>query len=163
MLVGFAAYVVLLGFERALLANPLVARSAAHDPVERAASARFGLTLLLAAALPVAMTFAAMGVVVPAQFGRGMLLFAPWLVPALVEDLARSILFRDGQGRSAFLADLTWLTLLLVTAPIALTSGSDWAVASCWGSWRPGWSRGGAGTDTLDARFSPTRGRLVEV
>lgn len=133
MVVGFSAYVVLLGFERALMSEPLVASSAAQEPAERATSVSLGLTLTIAASLPTASVFAAIGVVLPTEFGRGMLLFAPWLVPAIAQDLGRSILFGDGRGRSAALADVTWLLTMAATSPVAFVTGADWAVASCWG------------------------------
>jgi O-antigen/teichoic acid export membrane protein len=134
MFVGFAAYLVLLGFERGLLTDPLIASSAGRSAAERAATARFCLTLAVLAAVAAGAVLALVGAVIPAQIGRGMILFAPWLVPALIEDTGRSILFRDGRGRSAALADATWLLTMVATAPIAIESRSDWAVTGCWGA-----------------------------
>jgi O-antigen/teichoic acid export membrane protein len=134
MFVGFAAYLVLIGFERGLLTDPLIANSAARSEAERAATARFCLTLAALAAVAAGAVLALAGALIPAQFGRGMILFAPWLVPAMLEDTGRSILFRDGRGRSAALADAAWLLTMVATAPIAIESRSDWAVAGCWGA-----------------------------
>src|SRR3954447_26452611 len=47
VLIGFAAYVLLLGFVRALLTEPLITSSAGRDPAERAFSARSALTIVL--------------------------------------------------------------------------------------------------------------------
>src|SRR2546430_11220084 len=52
--VGFAAYFALLGFERALIANPLVARSSSDPSSERKAPARHAVTVSLLASVPVA-------------------------------------------------------------------------------------------------------------
>lgn len=131
--VGFAAYLLLLGFARGLVTNPLIANSAALDPSERAETARFALTVTLAGGLPAAAVLAGAGAVLPAQYGRGILLFAPWLVPTLVQDLGRSIVFRDRRGKSTALSDATWLLTMAVFAPVAFTTGSEWAVVGCWG------------------------------
>src|SRR3954447_4115873 len=45
LLIGFAAYVLLLGFLRALLTEPLLASSSGRDLAEKVLSARAALTL----------------------------------------------------------------------------------------------------------------------
>ncbi len=82
---GFSAYLVLLGFERGLLTDPLIASSAAGNAAERAKTARFCLTLAFLVAVAAGAGLAVIGAIIPAQFGRGMILFAPWLVPAMME------------------------------------------------------------------------------
>src|SRR2546423_143063 len=131
--VGFPAYLLLLGLQRGLVGEPLVVRTSGDSPAGRAIRARFALTFTLAAALPAAAILAGIGLVLPARFGRGMLLFAPFLVPALIQDLGRSIVFRDRSGSSTALSDATWLFAMVAAAPVAFEVGSDWAVVGCWG------------------------------
>ena len=134
LFVGFLAYLVLLGFQRSLVTDPLVVGSSKRNPSERAARSRFALTLTLTAALPAAGLVAAIGVAAPEEFGRGMLLFAPWLVPALIQDLGRSIVFRDRTGRATAYSDAAWLLGMAAAVPLALGTDSDWAVVGCWGA-----------------------------
>lgn len=133
LIVGFSAYLVLLGFQRGLVTDPLVVGSSARSPAERAARANFALTLTLAASLPAAGMVAALGFLLPEQLGRGMLLFAPWIVPALIQDLGRSIVFRDRYGPYTVLSDGMWLLAMAGTAPLAFMKADDWAVVGCWG------------------------------
>ena len=58
----------------------------------------------------------------------------PWFAPALVQDLGRSVVFRDRAGRSTALSDLTWLVVMFALVPFAFATGSDWAVVGCWGA-----------------------------
>ena len=132
--VGFAAYLLLLGFERGLLTEPLIATSSAKGALARVATARLAVTVALAALIPASALLAAIGVVLPARVGLGTLLFAPWVAAALVQDLGRSILFRDRSGPSVVLSDATWLLAMAMTAPIAFKTHSDWAVTGCWGA-----------------------------
>ena len=131
--VGFAAYFALLGFERALVTDPLIASSSARTALEQRASARHAVTVGFLAALPAAAGLAGLGLVLPAQIGRGMLLFAPWLVPALIQDLGRSIVFRDRRNHSSAFSDATWLMTMLVVSPLAFVFRSDWLVTGTWG------------------------------
>src|SRR6185436_7766642 len=73
LLIGFAAYVLLLGFMRALVTEPLVASSSGGEPSERALSANAALTLALASSGVVAGLLAAISLALPAEIGRGML------------------------------------------------------------------------------------------
>ena len=134
MFVGFSTYLLLLSLERALVTDPLVATSSARDPTERQSSARFAITLVFIAAIPTSVSLTAIGIALPAKFGLGMLLFAPWIGAALIQELGRSILFRDRRGPSVAISDATWLVTMLATAPIAFVTRSDWAVIGCWGA-----------------------------
>jgi O-antigen/teichoic acid export membrane protein len=132
--VGFTAYLVVLGLARGLVANPLTAQTAADSAAERSETARFALSLTALATVAVGCVVAAIGAGLPGEVGQSLLLFAPWLVPALVHDLGRSILFRDGRGRDAFVGDGTWLLVMGAMTPIAFAAGSIWAVTACWGA-----------------------------
>jgi O-antigen/teichoic acid export membrane protein len=133
LVVGFTAYLVLLGFQRGLVSDPLVVGSSVVVPAERRAHTSFAVTLSLVGAVPAAGTLAGIGLLLPEQLGRGMLLFAPWIVPALLQDLGRSIVFRDRTQRSTAFSDATWLLTMIATAPLAFVIGSDLAVVACWG------------------------------
>ena len=133
LLIGFATYVLALGFLRALLSEPLVARSASQDTEAQEAGARAALTLALVAAVGTACVVAIIGLVLPDHIGRGLLLFAPWLVPALMQDIGRSIVFRDRQNRTAVFSDAAWLLVMGATIPLALSSDSDWLITASWG------------------------------
>ena len=133
LLIGFAAYVLLLGFMRALVTEPLVASSSGREPSERALSANAALTLALVSSVAAAGLVATISLALPTQIGRGMLLFSPWLIPALVQDVARSIVFRDRTGGSAAFSDAAWLVAMAASVPFAFAAESDWAVVACWG------------------------------
>jgi len=132
LLIGFAAYVMLLGFLRALVTEPMIARTTETTTRADLAS-RSALTIAFAASLAAAVLLALLGFMLPSQVGQGMLLFAPWLVPALVQDMARSIVFRDRTGPSAVLSDATWLVAMAAVAlrqagwrPVPLKRAAAW-------------------------------------
>ena len=166
VLIGFAAYIFLLGFVRSLLTEPLITSSAGRDAATRSTGARSAMTIAVAGTAAAAVLLAAISTVVPDRVGRGMLLFAPWLVPALAQDLGRSIVFRDRTGPRMVLSDATWLVTMAVTAPIAVAANSDWLVVGCWGlgsatgavvalwqiRWRPTGLRRAIGWWKTDAR-----------
>jgi len=133
LFVGLPAYFILLGLLQALVTTPLVARSSAGDAEERAVRARFAVTLAFAGLVPAVILLAAIGILLPDELGRGMLLFAPWLLPAVVQDLGRSIIFRDLSGPSTVVSDATWLLVMAATVPLAINIGTDWSVVGCWG------------------------------
>jgi O-antigen/teichoic acid export membrane protein len=133
LLIGFAAYVFALGFLRALVTDPLIAASSGTDVATRQRTGSAALTLALLSSLLVAALAAVIGALVSGGFGLGFLVFAPWLVPALVQDLARSIVFRDKSGPAVVASDVAWLVTMGAAAPFALATTSEWAVAGCWG------------------------------
>jgi len=133
VLIGFGAYILLLGFLRALVTEPLVASSSRREPSGKVSSAHAALTLAVATSVAAAGLLATIGAVLPYEIGHGMLLFAPWLAPALIQDLGRSIVFRDRTTGSAVFSDATWLATMAAAAPLAFAWGSDWAVVACWG------------------------------
>jgi O-antigen/teichoic acid export membrane protein len=131
---GFSCYLIALGFQRALLSDPLVASSAAMASEDRADATRHALALALAWSLAGAVLLGLVGLLVPGDIGRGALLFVPWLVPALVQDFWRMVLFRDGRGRAGAANDLVWLAVMAATAPLAFLAGSAWAAVGSWGA-----------------------------
>lgn len=131
--IGFSAYLIILGFERALLAEPAVIVSsaksqAARDGINRsvvAATVMFGCLGALA--------LLSVGFSVGGRIGRGLILFAPWLMPALLQDLWRMLLFRDGRGFAAASNDGFWLIGMLLGLPLAWNVRTDWAIVAWWG------------------------------
>jgi O-antigen/teichoic acid export membrane protein len=130
---GFSAYLLTLGLQRRLITEPLLAASSAAAPQERRRSADLALTACIAWGILAALGCAAVGVVLPGPAGRGLLLLSPWLVPALVQDLWRNLLFRDARASGAAANDAIWLVVMAAAAIPAWLFGTSWAVMGCWG------------------------------
>ena len=131
---GFLVYLLGLGTQRALLCDPLVARSTTLPPAERARIARCGMTMSLALGGLATAVAALLSRVDPSSIGHGVGLFAPWLLPALLQDYWRAVLFRDGRGRAAAANDSLWALTMILTAPLAFHVGTEWAAVACWGA-----------------------------
>jgi len=151
--IGFGAYIALLGLHRALVTQPLIAISSSDEASARIRAARYGLTASLVPACVSGLALAGAGWVLPDQFGRGMLLFAPWLIPALIQDMGRSLMFRDEAGWRATASDATWLVAMAVFLPFTLLLRTDWAVLTCWGLG----ACAGAGVVLFQIRLLPAR------
>jgi O-antigen/teichoic acid export membrane protein len=132
--IGFSVYLVAMGVQRRLVTDPLVAATSVADTDVRRRTAFHTITFSLAAAIVVALGATGVGLVLPGFAGRGMLLFTPWLVPALVQDAMRNVLFRDHRGAAAAVNDGTWLLVMAVLAVPAWVIGTSWAVVGCWGA-----------------------------
>jgi O-antigen/teichoic acid export membrane protein len=133
IVIGWTAYLLLLLFQRALVTRPLVSRSAAADRSERLEEGRRGLTATLGLAAAATGAFLVLGAAVPGSIGRGLLIFAPWVGIALVQEYWRALLFRDGRGNAAVVNEATWLLLLGALAVPAWLLESDAAVVAAWG------------------------------
>lgn len=131
--VGFAAYVLCLVLYRALLSSPLVVASGSEvgGALRTVTGRGIAASLILASAASLVLVL--LGFVVPGDIGTGLLLFAPWVGPALIQDAWRSILFRDSRGAAAALNDAAWLGVMLACLPIAWSIRSEWIVVSSWG------------------------------
>lgn len=131
--IGFAVYLTVVGFQRALITNPLVSRSSALEPRERTAAARAALLASICFAGATTVIVGLLGVLLPDNLGLGFLLFTPWLIPVLVQDFWRVTLFRDGRGDAGAINDTLWLVVMALTAPLAFALATGWAVVACWG------------------------------
>jgi O-antigen/teichoic acid export membrane protein len=131
--VGFTCYIVALGLQRSLISEPLVASSSAQSPKERLTATRAALTLSLVVAVLVASVVGVSGLLLGPGVGHTLVLFAPWIVPALVQDTWRMILFRDRRARSGATNDLAWFMAMAFAFPLALSIGAPWAIVGCWG------------------------------
>jgi O-antigen/teichoic acid export membrane protein len=132
--IGFSAYLLTLGILRRLLTEPLVAASAAGDDNELTRTASHGIALALAAGAASAIGVAFVGLIIPGFVGTGLLLIAPWLLPALVQDYWRNQLFRDRRAAAAAANDGAWLLAMLLAVPLAWEVRTTWAVVCTWGS-----------------------------
>jgi len=130
---GIAAYLTCLGFQRALISEPLVARSSTVGSNGRPEWTNRALSVAIIAAATGATFLAAGGLVVGGGLGASLVLFAIWLTPALLQDFWRAVLFRDGRAVSATTNDGAWLFAMAAAAPAAWVIGTQWAVISCWG------------------------------
>jgi O-antigen/teichoic acid export membrane protein len=131
--IGFTAYLVAAGLQWALIRDPLMVSSAALAAEERRRATRAATTATLALAGGIAMVTAMVGLVLPPGLGRGLLLFAPWIVPALLHDLFRSALFRDQRGAQGARNTAAWLAVMAVGLGLTWDLRSAWAVVASWG------------------------------
>jgi O-antigen/teichoic acid export membrane protein len=152
VVIAFAAYLLILAFQRALLTDPLVTSSAALGSDDRSLAIRRGLTVDLFSAMGATLLAVVLGVTIHGDVGRALLIIAPWLLPALVQDFWRTILFQERRAASAAANDGCWAIVMVFTAPLAWMSGTDWAIVGCWGS--------GALASAL-LGFAQTRARLA--
>ena len=133
VVIGLSGYLVALGLQRALLTTPLVASSAALNSDDRSLAIRRGLSMELLGALGATLILFLLGLLVPGYAGRGFLIIAPWLLPALVQDFWRTVLFQERRARAAAVNDASWAAVMVLTAPLAWMIGTGWAIVGCWG------------------------------
>ena len=96
--VGFSSYLVVLGLLRALVVDPMIAISSGQGSAERLRVDRFAFTvvgLIACAGTAILLVIGSSG---STDLVRGLFLFGPWIVPALIEDFLRSLLFQRWEG-----------------------------------------------------------------
>ena len=96
--IAFASYLTILGFQRALVTDPLVAQYASLPADVRARSTRKALTVALLGAAAAAGLLGLIGVAAHGSIGRALVILAPWLPALVIQDFWRAVLFR-GQAR----------------------------------------------------------------
>jgi O-antigen/teichoic acid export membrane protein len=133
LVLGFVAYLVLLGWSRALVSQPLVVSSSTVAPVTASAVTSSGVTVTVLLGAAGASVMAGVGVLLGGSLGRGLVLFAPWVMWALLQDYWRSILFRDKRGRAATVNDTVWLVAMVAGIGVTWTFQSEWALVGSWG------------------------------
>ena len=131
--IGFSAYVIALVFQRALVSEPHTVLSASLPVGERRPITRRTITMSITAGAVTAALLVVLGLLLHGVVGSGFLLFAPWIPVAMLQDLWRFVLFRDGRNPGAVLNDFSWVVGMLVAMPIALAIHTDWAVVGAWG------------------------------
>lgn len=128
---GYAAFLIALGLERSIVVDPLLARiststRSAQDAFRGALSATVaGGLALTVAALSIGITFSGAG-------ADGMLVFAPWFVPALSQGLFRAWLYREGRGSASTVSSAAWLVIMLLAFALGLRS-TEWQITAAWG------------------------------
>jgi O-antigen/teichoic acid export membrane protein len=130
---GFAAYVLALVFQRALVSEPQTVLSANLELEGRRDVSRRTITMSLLAGGLVGAFLVVAGLLVGGPVGRGFVLFAPWIPVAMVQDVWRFILFRDGRQAAAVTNDASWALGMLAFMPLAWLIHTDWAVVASWG------------------------------
>jgi O-antigen/teichoic acid export membrane protein len=130
--IGFSAYVIALVFFRALVTDPAIVFGSARVK-DRDLSVRSSITVTLAAGSGIALTLGLLGLMLNGIVWQGLWLFAPWMVPALLQDYWRFALFSSGRRGSAVLNDGLWMVVMFLTLPFAWRSGEPWAIVSAWG------------------------------
>jgi O-antigen/teichoic acid export membrane protein len=131
--IGFTAYLVAAGLQWALIRDPLVVASAAQPLEERQRATRAAITATLALATGCMIITAVVGLVLPPGLGQGLLWFAPWIVPVLLHDLLRAVLFRDNKGLQGARNAVAWLAVMTATLALAWDWRSGWVVVGSWG------------------------------
>ncbi|HEX2196710.1 MAG TPA: hypothetical protein VHJ76_07265, partial [Actinomycetota bacterium] len=125
---GFSLYLLALALHRALVFDPLVVGTAPLDEAARRTRTTEGLSATLAGGAALTVVMVAAGLVFDGPLPRGVLLFAPWILPAMLQDLWRAVLFRDDRGSDAALNDLLWVAGMAATLPVAVAIGGEWAI-----------------------------------
>jgi O-antigen/teichoic acid export membrane protein len=130
--IGFSAYVITLVLLRALVTDPAIVHASSNASV-REPSVRSSITVTLAVSGSIAISLALFGWILNGTIASGLLLFAPWLVPALLQDFWRFALFSSGRRASAVANDAVWFVIMGATLPLAWRSSEMWPIVCSWG------------------------------
>lgn len=124
---AFTAYLLLLGFQRALVSEPLMSLRATEDRApDRAALGSAG-----AYAVVVAAVVAAAGLVVSEP---ALLVLALVLPALLLQDALRFQAFQRQDPRTAALLDGIWLAVVLAGLPLVITASTVLVPLTVWGA-----------------------------
>jgi O-antigen/teichoic acid export membrane protein len=130
---GFSICLLMQAMQRGMITEPLVVASAGTPAAEARIATRDALTIALAYALALTVLMLALGALLPAPYGRALLLFAPWLTGVLIQDLWRAVLFRDQRAAAAALNDGVWALGMIAAIPLAIFWRNEWTVVFAWG------------------------------
>lgn len=134
VIVGLMLFQTTVGFQRALVTDPLVARWPRLGAARRRWAAGSAVTLVAGLASLSAINACVVGSVAGGGFGHVLFMMAPWLPAAVLQDYWRVALFRDGRVRAAALNDGVWLLTMAAVAPAVLPSRGVTATVAVWGS-----------------------------
>lgn len=131
--VGFSFYLLAWGLHRAIVMESLVTTSSSlkNDQLKLATSCALSAVILLGIGMAILMM--ASSLIVSRMVGEAFLWFGIWLVPCLIQDFVRVVLFRDGQESMATLTDAVWAFSMIVTSPLVWSSASIAAIVCWWG------------------------------
>ena len=133
VVIAFSVYLLALSLQRALVNDPLVVATAQLAVQERHRAVRSAVTLVLGSGIIFSGVILAIAALLPPAGASGLRLIAPWIVPTLLQDLWRSVLFRDRRGAAAALNDGLWAVGIVVALPVAIATRQEWAVMGAWG------------------------------
>jgi O-antigen/teichoic acid export membrane protein len=133
VVVGFGAYQLVAGLQRAMVMHPLVAAAAPLRGAERRWLAQSGLTVVACSGAAATLVVAVVGLAVAGHVGRGLLLFAPWLMAALLQEFWKTILFQEGRGAAGAVSDCVRFSVMVLSLPVALVWKHDYVVVGSWG------------------------------
>jgi O-antigen/teichoic acid export membrane protein len=131
--IGFTLYLLALGFQRSLFSDPLISTSSSSEAAQTKADSRAALSACLVWASVVCIAFVSIGLGVGGDVGDGLLIFAPWIIPVLIQDYWRVVLFRDGRGRAGAFNDVVWMITMAVATPIVLLHPNESTIVASWG------------------------------
>jgi O-antigen/teichoic acid export membrane protein len=133
LFIGFSGYFVVLAFQRASVTQPLIVGSSARPASVRRALAASGITVVVLSGGAAAILFALLGFGVGGPIGRGLLLFAPWLIPSLLQEYWKAILFQEGKGSAGAASDIVRFGATAASALLVVSHRADYMVAASWG------------------------------
>jgi O-antigen/teichoic acid export membrane protein len=131
--IGFAGYQLVLGLERAIVTQPLIADAAARTDSERRRLVGYGFSTTLVSGLALSAGFLVAGRLANNDTGRGLVLFAPWVVAALLFEFWKAVLFQERRARGAAMSDVVRMLVVIGAIPIAAKAGTGSAVVGAWG------------------------------
>jgi O-antigen/teichoic acid export membrane protein len=131
--IGFTVYLIILSFQRAFVVDPLIVRSTTAEETDRRDATRSALTVVIASGITATLGMLVLGLVIPGPAGDGILLFAPWILVTQLQDMWRTVLFRDKRGAAATVNDASWVFGMAAGIPIAVAFDTRWAVVAAWG------------------------------
>jgi O-antigen/teichoic acid export membrane protein len=131
--IGFSFYLLVLGFQRGLIIDPLISRSSALGADERDRATRAALMTSIGWGAVCTVVAATASLIRIGGIGDGLALFVPWVIPALLQDFWRVVLFREGREAAAALNDASWAAAMGLSLPLAFLAGSPWMVVGTWG------------------------------
>lgn len=133
VVIGLGAYQLVAGLQRAFVTQPFVAEAAPLSPAERRSLANSGLMIVTCSGLVATIIVAVSGYWVSGNVGRGLLVFAPWIVVGLLQDFWKTILFQERRGAAAAASDCVRFSAIAFSLPIALLWRHDYVVVGAWG------------------------------
>ncbi len=133
IVIGFAAYQLIAGLQRAIVTQPVVAHASPLPRAEREWFARSGLTINLGSGAIAAALMSLIGLGLGGNVGQGLLIFAPWVLIGLLQEFWKTILFQEGRGAAGAASDCVRFAVMLMTLPVAVAWKHDYVVVGVWG------------------------------
>lgn len=131
--IGLGSYQLLVGLQRAFVAQPIVAYSAPLPAAQRRELAEAGLTIVVFSGAAATIILVVAGIVVDGNLGRALLIVAPWVAVAALQEYWKAILFQERSGRAGAASDCVRLVVLCIAAAAAVNLDEDYAIVGAWG------------------------------